>query len=207
MRGEPNVGCIRKAGVGALLLATVPIGSNPPLPETVLPCVPCHGQGYRNQVAEWRASPYSESEGGSGCTTCHGTTCTGNRGRGVRVSPDPPRWQNAMRLSVIAHCHGSDVVAEVAIANVGAGHLLPTGSAERPLMLEVASHDRKGNSGRVHSAPVHPPLKPFETVVSRHRFSVPGPGPTRVTARLIVMRSGEPPAEITSVETICDFQE
>lgn len=224
------------AAVVLLLLGLSPGGTGPAsLPDSVTPCVPCHGGGKNDQVAQWQASPYSEREGGRGCTDCHVRYCSGNEAPRARTeelaAKRPPGPTEAARLTVIATCTREEVTAEVAVSNVGVGHLLPTGSPERRLILEVAAHDRHhaplplredprqlavrrataGLSGRgsANGAPtvaaviVQPRLRPFATDVSRYRFDAPESGPVRVSARLVLVPVDGPPREIASSASVC----
>jgi len=155
--------------VALLLLAGLSSGGAGPsyLPDSVTPCLPCHNRGDADQVAEWRASPYSEAEGGRGCTHCHGRYCSGSEVPRTRaadpVPADTPGPIEAARLTVRATCTGEEVTAEVAVSNVGVGHLLPTGSPERTLVLEVAAHDR-------NEAPL--PFRNDSTQPAVHRATV-----------------------------------
>jgi hypothetical protein len=106
-------------------------------------------------------------------------------------------------LTLTAECPGSTVNAEVAISNIGVGHLLPTGAEARSLLLEVAVHDRNRRPLSVSAVPVESRLEPFATVVSRHRLVAPAEGPARVSARLFLVPAVAPPAEIAGTETLC----
>ena len=121
--------------IGSKSLQAPPV----PLPDSVTPCTPCHRGGERNQIAEWLASPYSEREGGLGCTDCHPGRCRGNPGTGSPGLGIPSTGADALhaatRLTVKPVCAGEVVTAEVVVANIGVGHLLPTGPAGR---LELA---------------------------------------------------------------------
>jgi len=222
--------------VGVLCVLASPGGTDPSsLPGSVAPCVPCHNRGDRNQVAEWLASPYSETEGGRGCTDCHHQHCSGNATSSTRFAPlaaaDSARPIETARLTVRAVCSGDDVTAEVAVSNVGVGHALPTGSRERTLTLEVAARDRDqvplplwddakhrfinraaaGLPGRAPeistlngaSVTVRPRLLPFATDVSRYRFVAPESGPTRVSARLVLVPATGPASEIANKAFVC----
>jgi hypothetical protein len=102
-----------------------------------------------------------------------------------------------------ADCPGDTVEAEVAISNVGVGHLLPTGPGIRTLMLEVAVHDGDRTPISVSSTRVEPPLAPFATAVSRHRLAVPVESPAQVSARVYLMPAVGPPTEIAGTQTSC----
>jgi hypothetical protein len=220
-----------------LLLAGFSSGDAGPasLPDSVTPCLPCHNQGNSDQVVEWLASPYSEREGGRGCTDCHGRSCSGNEvPRALDDGldgPESPRPIEAARLIVRAVCSDADVTAEVAVSNVGVGHLLPTGSAKRTLLVEVAAHDRNqaplppwnhpkppavnqaevGLRGRGlangtlpgATVTVQPRMLPFATDVIRHRFVAPESGPVRVTARLLLVPVTGVPSEIARSASVC----
>jgi len=205
MRTNPKTVFSWRSGVVALCLfsCAAPAGTGAPLPRTVAPCLPCHHRTDRDQVAEWLASPYSEAEGGRGCTSCHGVICAGNDEGGERASARPPTWREAVGLSVSADCPGDTVEAEVAISNIGVGHLLPTGSGIRSLMLEVAVHDGNRTPTSMSSTRVESPLEPFATVVSRHRLVAPAEGTARVSARVFLVPANGPPAEIAGTETFC----
>jgi hypothetical protein len=137
----------------------------------------------------------------------------------------------AVRLTVSAICSGDVVKAEVAVSNVGVGHLLPTGSKERTLVLEVTAHDRNrsplplwggsrrlaarqaavGVPGRtqIRSTPsakhvtIQPRLRPFATDVRRYRFVAPESGLARVSARLLLEPANGPSLEMVSTSTVC----
>jgi hypothetical protein len=227
---------------GALLAAFLLLAGLSPggtgrsaLPDSVTRCVPCHNRGDSDQVAEWLASPYSESEGGRGCTDCHVRHCSGSEAPpGLAddlAAREAPRSIEAARLTVRATCTGEEVTAEVAVSNVGAGHLLPTGSAERTLILEVGAHDRNhaplplleepkqpgvnqaamGLPGRGPangaligaSVIVQPRLLPFATDVRRYRFAAPESGPARVSARLVLVPVAGTPFEVADSATEC----
>ena len=190
--------------VAALCLFTAPAGTGVSLPESVLPCLPCHHRGNSDQVGEWLASPYSEAQGGRGCTDCHDPNCAGNGERSTLAATGPRRWREAVGLSVTAVCSGNGVDAEVAVSNVGVGHLLPTGSEGRTLVLEVAARDRHGTPLSVSSTTVQPPLAPFATDVSRHRLVAPANGAARISARLFLVPAAGPRSEIAGTETFCN---
>jgi hypothetical protein len=205
------------------------------LPDSVLSCVPCHQQGDRNQVDEWLASPYSEREGGRGCIDCHSKRCPAAGGTDSveeQVSgTDLQGLREAVRLSVTTVCSIDAVEAEVVVSNIGVGHLLPTGSSERTLILEVAAHDHNGAPlplragsrypldtsapGTVGSrrfvadpppgdaAVFRPRLAPFATDVSRFRFGLPASGPAYVSTRLVLVQTTGPPLEIASTASVC----
>jgi hypothetical protein len=226
----------RWRGVAICFLVGLNLAGGGPasLPDSVRPCLPCHSGGERDQIGEWLESPYSETEGGRGCVDCHGRSCLGNpdaRVLGSDTGLQSESLQEAARLTVTAICSDSAVEAEVAVSNVGVGHLLPTGAGERTLILEVAAHDRNrtpltlwegsrhprdagptaGGAGRLFvkntlpgsSTTFKPRLLPFATDVSRYRFVPPEDGSARVSARLILASAAAPRLEIASTATDC----
>jgi hypothetical protein len=94
--------------------------------------------------------------------------------------------REAVRLSASAICSVDAVSVEVAISNVGVGHLLPTGAGERTLNLEVAARDREHASSLWQAGQRQLRLPPFATSVSRYRFVSLHEGPIHVSARLIL---------------------
>jgi hypothetical protein len=197
--------------------------------------MPCHNRQESNQVAEWLASPYSESAGGLGCTGCHAGRCSGQTS--ARDLPEAPttvealRPVEAARVTIRAICSDDGVHAEVAVSNVGVGHLLPSASRERTLLLEVTAQDQNqeplpewdrdrtagagwamaGAMTRLSaeqalpgsSVTIQQRLLPFATDVSRHRFAAPESGPVWVSARLVLMSDGGSPLEIATRSTMC----
>jgi hypothetical protein len=105
-----------------------------------------------------------------------------------------------VRLGVSAICADDSVSVEVAVSNVGAGHLLPTGGGERTLRLEVAAHDPAGASRQWRAGQEHLQLPPFATAVSRYRFVPVLEGPVRVSARL-VLEPGR--LEVVEAASVC----
>jgi hypothetical protein len=178
-------------------------------------------------VGEWLTSPYSQAQGGRACTDCHEPRCSGHDGAGTpRGSPaaPPESLRDAARLTVVTTCSGEAVEAEVVVTNLGAGHDLPTGPAERRLVLDVTALGGDGlpllpragshpSPGRIfvkqlpHGSPraYRSRLAPFETDVSRYRFVPSGPGPARVTARLALVTGSGTPFEIASTTTQCQI--
>jgi hypothetical protein len=134
----------------------------------------------------------------------------------------------ALRLTVNTVCSGDTVSAEVVVANVGVGHLLPTGPAGRQLVTEVAARSFDGSPLRLRSgprlapcfgsgpgrvfasskdAPVSAaggaPFAPFATDVSEYRFTAPDGEPVQVTARLVLVPLDGDPDEIASASASC----
>jgi len=205
------------------------------LPETVLACVPCHQAVGNDQVGEWLSSPYSAQPGGMECHGCHQLPCSGARAvEGTSpgmAGPTVERLRGAARLTVTAVQSEQAVSAEVVVANVGACHLLPTGSADQILILEVSASDQSGNSlplkrgpvlpaaaaevegdaGRIYRAVPdpwdseadRPRLEPFATDVSRYQFELPDDEPAMVSARLLLIRSGNKPMEMANTSALC----
>jgi hypothetical protein len=181
----------------ALFLA----GANPPaLPDSVLPCTPCHHRGTRDQVAEWLVSPYSEVKGGRGCTDCHDRYCSGSdlrgTGTGGRAKAGSLDSSVAVRLTMAASCADDEILVEVAVSNLGVGHLVPTGASERSMVLEVFTRDRI-------SVIAVPRLRPFATSVSRHRFELTSHGSVHVSAQLVLVQSPTTRLEFARAETVC----
>jgi hypothetical protein len=162
---------------------------------------------------------------------CHRDSCRGNGSGRAHAADDLQNLREAVRLTVAAICAANAVDAEVAVSNVGVGHLLPTGADERTLILEVTAHDRyqtpltlwdgarhprdagptAGGAGRLFvkntlpgsSTTFKPRLLPFATDVSRYRFVSPESGPARVSARLVLDSAAAPRLEIASTATVC----
>ena len=161
------------AGLYLLLgpgLATV---SLPSLPDSVLPCVPCHNRKDSDQVREWLASPYSQTEGGRGCPDCHAPRCSGNGDAGARkgtVTAPLRSPATAERLTVTAVCSSNGVDAEVVVTNLGSGHDLPTGPAGRTLVLEVTARTHDGLPLILRARSGLPVLAVGSTVTPRRIF-------------------------------------
>jgi hypothetical protein len=177
------------------------------LPDSVIPCQPCHGQAGRGQIGEWLTSPFGENEGGRGCTDCHGRRCSGNSDSRFlaarRAIPDLQRLREALLLRISASCSGRAVGAEVAVSNVGAGHGLPSAAGGRTLVLEV---DARNGDRSLPPWPVGATrlrLPPYATEVSRYRFVSPRGGPVHISARLLLAPAQRPPLEITNAATTC----
>jgi len=126
------------------------------------------------------------------------------------------------------------VEAEVAVANLGVGHLLPSGSGPRSLVLEVTARNRFGSllvlsagpvletaaglgtptAGKVFSAGSSSSrsslrdtrLAPFATDVSRYLFAATDGGPVEVAARLLLIPAEGDPVEIAETSTVCHGQ-
>jgi hypothetical protein len=163
--------------------------------------MPCHSSGDSDQIGEWLASPYSEMEGGRGCVQCHDRLCLGNgdRRRGVNLED----LREAVRLGVTASRSGDAVSVEVAVTNVGVGHLLPTGPGARSLVLDVAAHERDGNTILWRGGSRDLQLPPFATALNRYRFVSMREGPVRVSARLVLVPGDADPLEIAEAAATC----
>ena len=193
------------AAVFGLLLWLGASGPSPP-PDSVAPCAPCHNRPGDDPVGEWLASPYSQPNGGRQCVDCHGQRCRHSAGgdarddRTTRLARQSPG--SAVRLTVTALCSGDGIEAEVVVANLGAGHDLPTGPPERALVLEVAARSPDGlplpgaGSHRLR-------LAPFETDVSRYRFTPSAREPVQVTARLTLTPASGTRLEIARDTAAC----
>jgi len=190
------------AGLPAFLLCLIlTAAGRSPLPDTVEPCRPCHGRGAGGQVGEWLASPYSESEGGRGCTDCHEGRCSGNGGPRERV--DLVSIREAVLLKITATCAGEAVNVEVAVSNVGVGHLLPSAAGGRDLVLSVDARDHTQELAPWPAGSSQLQLPPFSTEVSRYRFASPHSGPVHVSARLTIGQADERVLKIAEATTVC----
>jgi hypothetical protein len=199
---------VAPAALIALLIGLVLTGADSfPLPGSVSSCLPCHDRGVGGQVGEWLASPYSEAEGGRGCTDCHGERCSGNGEAGASVDrsvgADLLRLREALLLRITAHCSGETVDVEVAVSNVGAGHMLPSPSGGRKMILEVAARDRLQALQSWPAGSSHLQLPPYATELSRYRFVSAHYGPVHVSARLMLEPTGLRQIEITNTSTVC----
>jgi hypothetical protein len=178
-----------------------------PLPDSVLPCAPCHDRENSAQIEEWLASPYSETEGGRQCTDCHRRRCSGTDAQTPvddLTAVSSQHLGQAVRLAVAAVCSDRSVSVEVAVSNMGVGHLLPTSRQGRALTLEVIARDADRTSLSARSATFRARLPPFATDVSRYRFDSPGVGPVYVVARLVWVPATGPRLLITRAETACE---
>jgi hypothetical protein len=199
---KPMWGRIAIAALSSFLLCLVLTASgSPPLPDSVKPCRPCHGRSAGGQVGEWLASPYSESEGGRGCTHCHAGRCSGNGGPRERV--DLESLRDALLLKITASCAGEAVNVEVAVSNVGVGHLLPSAAGGRDLVLSVDARDHTQELAPWPAGSSRLQLPPFSTEVSRYRFISPHSGPVEVSARLTLEQVNESILKVAEATTVC----
>jgi hypothetical protein len=134
-------------------------------------------------------------------------------------------------LTVTAVREGKSVEAEIAVANVGVGHDLPTGPTGRILLLEVVALGPNGNplpldagprlspqvkgttagAGKIFARDARAtnspdrgtPLAPFATDVSHYRFAALQIGPVEVTARLLLGPVEGDLVEIAKTVTLC----
>lgn len=177
------------------------------LPDSVRPCLPCHNRDAGGQIGEWLASPYSETEGGRGCIDCHGRECSGNGGFPAHASHhedvDMESLREALCLRVTASCSGEAVDVEVAVTNAGVGHLLPSVSGGRNLILEVAARDSQQELLPWPAGSSHLQLAPFATAVSRYRFTSKREGMIHVSAQLVLEPEEGPPLDIAHATTVC----
>lgn len=232
----------RTPGAGPVLFCLLFLGpgsavaQSPPVPESVVRCLPCHHGEYSDQVGEWLASPYSEREGGRGCLHCHAPRCRGMGESDREVAgSSSQRPRVAVRLTITAVCIGDAVEAEVAVTNVGVGHFFPSGPNRRTLVLEVVARDREGKQLPSLARPVEPVerladrditqrvfvrdaprgddstprgrLAPFATDVSRFRFAAPEEGPAQVSAHLALLSPPDLPSEIANTTSRCSTEE
>jgi hypothetical protein len=123
-------------------------------------CATCHqltldGVPLYSEFEEWRRSPYATR--GVTCQSCHmqgdgKATKAADLGPGQIVrdagmlsshrfhdSRAPDLLAKAISLRLTARLEGDSVIAEVEVANVGAGHSLPAGSPLRHALLVVAA--------------------------------------------------------------------
>jgi hypothetical protein len=198
-----------------------------PLFGDALLCAGCHefrpaqGAAVLTTYSEWQASPYP-SEGVT-CQTCHmGLT------RANVVDPKVARaatsvvnlhempgghsldqLMTALRVNVDAERAGDSLIVRVTLANVGAGHAMPTGFPSRQVVLEtrVTTPVDELKAERVYARTVldeagrpivrddevmrmrsgsarDTRLAPRETRVERLGFAVPGAVSASVTVRL-----------------------
>jgi cytochrome c len=109
-------------------------------------CLPCHQLPPRTQVAgrplldtyrEWLDGPYLPR--GVQCQHCH----MPNREHAVLGIHDPGTFRQAIALTADAHRRGGAVTAVATLANVGAGHYLPT-TPTPAVWLAIALLDARG---------------------------------------------------------------
>ncbi len=132
-------------------------------------CAPCHHGVFRdtvvyNSFGEWLDSPYSDPVKGKSCQDCH-MPPSGNRhfvpeelgGRTRDPSMvlthalpaganDRKALANSVTMSVRGRREGARIVADVAITNDRVGHMVPTGSPLRHLILLVRATEDSGDA-------------------------------------------------------------
>ncbi|MGE3456931.1 MAG: c-type cytochrome [Kofleriaceae bacterium] len=133
-------------------------GSLPPLagyPRSTLSiyergdfCLPCHqlpprsavaGKPLLNTYKEWLEGPYMRR--GVQCQHCH----MPERDHRIRGIHDPAMVRRAFSLAARAHRSGSQITAAAELANVGAGHYLPT-TPTPAIWLSIELIDRNGTT-------------------------------------------------------------
>lgn len=109
-------------------------------------CAPCHQLPTRTAVAgrplldtyrEWLEGPYMKR--GIQCQHCH----MPNREHAFKGVHDPQTFREGIALATRAHAKDGTVTVTAELANVGAGHYLPT-TPTPAAWLEVALLDGKG---------------------------------------------------------------
>lgn len=102
---------------------------------------PANGLPVMTTFSEWQRSPFASGPGAKTCQECHfqagqhGALLPGDLTGAARVTVLPARESEDKRTLSLP----------IEVANVGAGHDLPTGAAELCLMwLEVTVHDANG---------------------------------------------------------------
>lgn len=127
-------------------------------------CGGCHdfrspeGVPILETYSEWVNSPYAKR--GIQCQNCHMRRQPGKPlvNRDVKVTnalaPDhvmsgghsEVRLQDAAKVSITARDRGKHIEVVARVANVGAGHKLPTGAPTRRVILEVSLRSASGDS-------------------------------------------------------------
>lgn len=125
-------------------------------------CAPCHqyrtaaGLDLLTTYQEWRMSSYGRQR--RHCQSCHMSRVAGDvvdprvqAGAGAQInlhempgSRSVNQLNQALRMVLAAGRKGEHVDVEIELANVGAGHSMPTGSPMRELILEVTADAREG---------------------------------------------------------------
>ena len=125
-------------------------------------CSPCHQ--YRNAAGlnlidtyeEWRRSRYGRAR--RSCQSCHMSQVAGDvvdprvqavSGAQINLHEMPGsssvnQLNQAVRMVLAAQRKPDAIEVEVELANIGAGHAMPTGSPLRELILEVSAAPRQG---------------------------------------------------------------
>jgi len=150
----------------------IPDFSYTPLFKSSRMCAPCHegsffGVPVYETYSEWSRSEYPQM--GINCQDCH----MGSTGQRVRFADEKKGGlaraahligshslmgsdrdefiRRAVALKVGAEAHGGLLDVTVEVANVGAGHDLPTGQPMRHLLLVVSGRDAAGQPLRLLS--------------------------------------------------------
>jgi hypothetical protein len=109
-------------------------------------CLPCHqlppraavsGKPLLNTYKEWLEGPYMRR--GVQCQHCH----MPNREHAFLGIHDPDTFRQGVALTAAAHARGGAVTVVAELANVGAGHYLPT-TPTPAAWLSIQLHDRQG---------------------------------------------------------------
>jgi hypothetical protein len=109
-------------------------------------CLPCHqlpprtavaGKPLLNTYKEWLEGPYMRR--GVQCQHCH----MPNREHAFLGVHDPDTFRQGVALTAAAHVRGGAVTVVAELANVGAGHYLPT-TPTPAAWLSIRLHDRRG---------------------------------------------------------------
>jgi Cytochrome c554 and c-prime len=137
-----------------------------PLHTSALLCATCHQ--YRNSLGfpvlttftEWQKGPYSAEH--KGCQSCHMYRVEGEvvdprvkktPDEGINLHQMPgshslTQLNKAIRGRLIVKHEGGQLQIEVDVTNQGAGHMVPTGSPLRKLILQVSAAPFGGKTFR-----------------------------------------------------------
>jgi hypothetical protein len=111
-------------------------------------CLPCHqlpprtavgGKPLLDTYREWLEGPYMRR--GVQCQHCH----MPNREHTFLGVHDPETFRQGVALTASAHAHGAAVTVVAELANVGAGHYLPT-TPTPAVWLQIELRDRDGRA-------------------------------------------------------------
>ena len=190
-------------------------------PETTNPaehCHTCHGNGVDDQerpgiFEQWRASPYGSRVGGLTCVDCHGSPQHDEQCPHSRAVASPSAFvasREAASLALVTSQVDGTVEAEVSVSNSGAGHLLPSGTTDTVMVLQVEAVTADGSrieatTGPQLSADIGKPpgrygwlyaltphsdtrLEPYATHRSRYLFAVATPEDATIVVSLELCR-------------------
>ena len=137
-----------------------------PVHTSSLICAPCHE--YRNSLgfpvlttySEWQASRYAKE--GKTCQSCHMYSVAGQvvdpkvlKSTGAKVnlhqmpgSHSIEQLNRTIKAQLSTSREGGELKVVVEVANVAAGHFVPTGSPMRQLVLEVTADPYGGRQFR-----------------------------------------------------------